>query len=168
MSKYFKTYDTVNGSNRDGLSNDTKSKIWTDLISHFEGTQIYDEEFSMSKIIGSSIQFKFIKYAGWWTDPNTWEINGTDGYKYETTVENLVSSIIVHEWYSHAHKKTNDILKSHRLAYKNVINYKTFWNRTTDNYKYFYLRQLRYYTEQETGRSQVDRKYRRLYNQYVK
>ena len=168
MSDFFKTYDTVNGSNRDGLSNDTKSKIWTNLVSHFEGTQIYDEKFSMSKITGNSIQFHYIKKAGWWTNPRTWEINGCDGYNYETTVENLASSIIVHEWYSHAQKKTNDILKSHRLAYKNVINYKSFWDKTTDKYKQFCLEMLRDYTKIETGRTQVDRLYRNLFKRYVK
>ncbi len=165
---FFKTYDTVNGSNRDGLSNDTKSKIWTDLVSHFEGTQIYDEKFSMSKITGNSIQFHYIERTSWWTNPRTWEINGCDGYNYETTVENLASSIIVHEWYSHAQKKTNDILKSHRLAYKNVINYKSFWDKTTDKYKQFCLEMLRDYTKIETGRTQVDRLYRNLFKRYVK
>ena len=112
----FTTYDKVRNSL---LSGKAKSKIWKSVVSHFEGTQIYDEKFSMSKITGNSIQFHYIEKTSWWTNPRTWEINGCDGYNYETTVENLASSIIVHEWYSHAQKKTNDILKSHRLAYKN-------------------------------------------------
>ena len=65
---------------------------------------------------------------------------------YETTVENIQSSVIVHEWYSHIMKKNGDRFKSHRLAYKNVINYKTLWNKTTDSYKRFYLKQLLLYT----------------------
>lgn len=168
MSDYFKTYDAVNGSKRDGLSNDTKSKIWTNVVSHFEGTQIYDEVFSLSTIPNNSIQFDRVDNASWYTNMKTMNIYGADKYNYETTVENLASSIIVHEWYSHAQKKVSNIYKSHRLAYKNVINWKPLWNKTTDKYKAFCLRQLRGYTEIETGRKQVDRLYRNLYNRHVK
>ncbi len=174
MSDYFRTYDTVNGSNRDGLSNDTKSKIWTDLVSHFEGTQIYDEKFSMSTILGGVIEFKDIGSNHWLSEHNYNEhygsIRGGDRYKesYETTVENLASSIIVHEWYTHIRKDAGKRFKSHRLAYKNVINWKPFWDKTTDRYKFFCLWQLQYYTKKETGRSQVDPIYRNLFNRYVK
>ena len=174
MSDYFRAYDTVNGSNRDGLSNDTKSKIWTDLVSHFEGTQIYDEKFSMSTILGGVIEFKDIGSNHWLSEHNYNEhygyIRGGDRYKesYETTVENLASSIIVHEWYTHIRKDAGKRFKSHRLAYKNVINWKPFWDKTTDRYKFFCLWQLQYYTKKETGRSQVDPIYRNLFNRYVK
>ena len=72
---------------------------------------------------------------------------------WKSVVSHFEETCIVHEWYSHVCKKTSNILKSHRLAYKNVINYKPFWDKTTDNYKDFILWQLRYYTEKETGRS---------------
>ena len=168
MSNFFMTYDTVNGVDRDGLSDETKSKIWTNLVSHFEGTHIYDEVFSISSIPGNSIQLKKMDNASWFTNKETMKIYGTDEYDYETTIENLASSIIVHEWYSHAQKKTSDFYKSHRLAYKNVINWKPFWNKTTNKYKRFCLFQLRNYTQKETGRSQVDPLYRNLYNRYAK
>lgn len=58
--------------------------------------------------------------------------------------------------------------KSHRLAYKNVINFKRLWDKTTDEYKKFNLQQLLKYTKKETGRNNVDPRYRRLYNKYVK
>ena len=44
------------------------------------------------------------------------KIIGTGGYSYETTVENIASSVIVYEWYSHGKKYNSDEYKSHRLA----------------------------------------------------
>lgn len=75
---------------------------------------------------------------------------------------------MVHEWYSHIMKGNTDQLKSHRLAYKNVINYKALWKNTTDAYKKFNISQLLKYTSKETGRNQVDPPYRNLYKKYIK
>ena len=51
------------------------------------------------------------------------KIQGSDKYAnvYETTVENIQSSVIVHEWYSHMIKGNSDKYKSHRLAYKMLL-----------------------------------------------
>ena len=64
-------------------------------------------------------------------------------------------------------KHVSSRYSSHRLAYKNVINYKHLWDKTTDSYKKYNLDYLRYYTEKETGRKNVDRIYRNLYRRYV-
>jgi RHS repeat-associated protein len=159
--------DTYNNQ-RSTLSNDAKSNIWTSIASHFESEEVYDLTFSMDNIEGGKIHFGG---SGSWT--SSWrlgegkgKISGLDKYNYETTVENVASSIIVHEWYSHIMKENRDDMKSHRLAYKNVINFKTFWNNTTDAYKGFNMRQLRNYTESETGRTEVDPLYLNLYNKY--
>ena len=87
---------------------------------------------------------------------------------YEGTIENIASSVLVHEWYSHGIMHNDDKYKSHRLAYKNVINYKPLWDLTTDKYKGFIMHQLQDYTKQETGRTTVDGPYRNLYNKYIK
>lgn len=94
------------------------------------------------------------------------KIQGSDQYLYETTVENIQSSIVAHEYYSHIKKNNGDDYKSHRLAYKNVINHKPLWNKTTDSYKGFVVRQLLKYTTKETGRSMVDPPYRFLFDKY--
>mgnify|MGYP003552534097 FL=1 len=73
---------------------------------------------------------------------------------------------IVHEWYSHIKKNNGDRYKSHRLAYKNVINFKYFWNNTTDDYKGFNVRTLLKYTTDETRQKTVDPPYRYSYNKY--
>ncbi len=104
--------------------------------------------------------------TSWENGSNKGNISGTDGYSYETTVENIASSIIVHEWYSHLMKRNGSKMHSHRLAYKNVINYKLLWDATTEDYKAFNLGALQYYTFNETGRDKVDKPYRRLYNLY--
>lgn len=161
--------DTYNNQ-RSTLSNDAKSNIWTNIASHFESEQVYDLTFSMDNIEGEKIHFGG---SGSWT--TSWrlgegkgKISGSDKYGYETTVENVASSIIVHEWYSHIMKENRDDMKSHRLAYKNVINFKTFWSSTTDAYKGFNMRQLKNFTESETGRTKVDPLYINLYNKYYR
>lgn len=174
-------FDSMRGGCIDSerLSGEAMSKIWTHIVSQFEGTTIYDEKFSMNRIPKGVISYEDINYqkddsekGGWktWLDENLKpsHIVGTGSYLYETTVENVSSSVIVHEWYSHQIKGVNDDLKSHRLAYKNVINYKALWNNTTNAYKAFVLEQLRSYTYGETGRMNVDPPYRNLYNKYVK
>lgn len=159
------TYD----NQRSSLSNGAKENIWTIIVSKLEGQFIYDKKFSMSTIEGG---IQYLDINGSWGVPTNHtgscrgNIFGSDNYQYETTVENIQSSIVVHEWYSHMQKGNRDLLKSHRLAYKNVINYKALWNLTTESYKGFNMLQLRNYTERETGRTSVDSPYRKLFNRY--
>ncbi len=155
------------------IDNNVKSKIWTHVVSHFEGMRVYDEIFSMNSIRDGQISYERSDEASWVTyykeDPiYKPKIVGSGGYSYETTVENIASSVIVHEWYSHGKKHNGNKYKSHRLAYKNVINFKQLWNKTTDKYKKFNLDRLLDYTKSETGKNIVDKPYRRLYNKYSK
>ena len=126
----------------------------------------------MSDLKGGKIHFDGSSTANWISDwvlgSGKGKISGSDKHKYETTVENIQSSVVVHEWYSHIKKDNRDPIKSHRLAYKNVINYKALWDKTTDAYKGFNLEGLQRYTEDETGRTQVDPLYRNLFNKYHK
>ena len=166
------TYDKV----RSSLTGGAKSDIWTHIVSQLEGQPIYDEVFSLNSIEGSKIYHNASENGNWNARPKSmkksWKdrITGTDKYDYETTVENIQSSVVVHEWYSHIKKGQGNFpyLKSHRLAYKNVINYKALWDKTTDAYKGFNLEGLQRYTKEETGRTQVDPLYRNLYNKYIK
>jgi hypothetical protein len=160
-------YDNVRKWVVGGMDGDSNSRIWTHIASKFEGMTVYDEKFSLSQIKGNKIFYRIVKDAAWGSTEDS-EILGTGDYKYDSTVENIASSIIVHEWYSHVMKHTSDPLKSHRLAYKNVINFKKFWNKTTYNYKQFNLEKLLDYTKSETGRKQVDPLYRNLFRKYVK
>ena len=167
------TFDEARESNSSGILESAYSRIWTHVASQFEGLQVYDEVFSMSSIDGGKIGYKQIEKGEWETihyperDDLLPIITGSGTYPYESTVENIASSIIVHEFYSHGKKHCRFECKSHRLAYKNVINFKQLWNKTTDKYKAFNLNMLLRYTRKETGRKQVDKPYRRLYNKYV-
>ena len=167
------TLDDVRMWSVGGISKENQSKIWTHVVSHFEGMRVYDEIFSMNSIRDAQISYEERNGASWVTyykeDPiYKPKIVGSGGYSYETTVENIASSVIVHEWYSHGKKYNSDEYKSHRLAYKNVINFKRLWNKTTDKYKKFNLDRLLDYTKSETGKNIVDKPYRRLYNKYSK
>ena len=157
-----RTYDSV----REELSGSAKSKIWTHIASQMEGQQVYDEVFFLSSLSDGIISYSSSDSGSWVSKMRENRITGTDKYSYETTVENIQSSVIVHEWYSHIMKRNGDRFKSHRLAYKNVINYKSLWNRTTPAYKGFIMRRLLDYTKKETGRMKVDPLYRNLYEMY--
>lgn len=152
------------------LSNSVIEKIWTHIASNYEGVGIYDEVFSLKDLKGNKIHYNRDIDANWissfYLSSGEGKISGSNLYSYESTVENIASSIIVHEWYSHIKKENRDGMKSHRLAYKNVINFKALWDKTTDAYKGFNMRQLRFYTEKETGRKNVDPLYQNLYNKY--
>ena len=158
------TFDNV----KNQLSGSAKSKIWTHIVSQMEGKQVYDEVFSLSTLKDGIISYSSTSTGAWNSSIKAKTINGSGKYTYETTVENIQSSVVVHEWYSHIMKGNTDQLKSHRLAYKNVINYKALWNNTTDAYKKFNISQLLKYTSIETGRNQVDPPYRNLYKKYIK
>ena len=179
------TYDNQRGD----LSGDAKSNIWTHIASKLEGTQIYDETFSISSIEGGKIHFDNSLNNSWESEAKSiyplWndKITGSDKYSYSTTVENIQSSVVVHEWYSHIKKGNGDFrydivngnrvdipINSHRLAYKNVINFKSLWNKTTAGFKGFNMRRLKEYTIDESNgrKTQVNPLYRNLYNKYHK
>lgn len=155
------TYDNLRGS----LAGDSKAKIWTHIASKMEGTKIFDETFSLSALSDGKISFSA-------TDPGSWNsriksktITGTDKYSYQTTVENLQSTIVVHEWYSHVQKKVGTYAGNHRLAYENIINFRSLWGNTTDTYKGFNVRMLQKYTKDETGNG-VEGSFLDVYNKY--
>ena len=130
-----------------GLSNEAKSNIWTHIASQFEGSSVYDDYFSLSSIRYSHIGFESATLnngAAWTThfdldNPLLLpKITGSSVYPYETTVENFVSSVIVHEWYSHVRKGVTD--ENHWKAYMNVFTTIDLWNRTTEKYKSYVIK----------------------------
>ena len=139
------TYDGI----RDYLSNNAKSKIWTHVASQLQVQKIEDETFSLNSIDEGKIHHNGrFPDANWGTSttpmPNSGKkrIIGTDKYgkDYETTVENLQSSIVVHEWFGHV-KNDN---KKHSLIYEAVKN-SPIYPKTTDNYKKFTEGRISFY-----------------------
>lgn len=158
------------------LSNNAQTAVWNNVISHFEGISIYGLIFGMNKIQNGRIM-----HLDYNTNSNTsWRtifytnslplIYGTGGFieEYEATVENIASSILIHEWFSHGRMHYSDTDRNHRLAYKNVINYSPLWDMTTDKYKGFILDKFQYYSEQETGNRYISLFYMNLYNKFIK
>ncbi len=183
LYEYELTLDQINGLssyNEANLSTTAHAAIWNHVISNFEGTYIFDEKFNMSRIDGGVVKYReYENEATLWGATflapdksilNPAGIYGTGNFTkyYEATVENIASVLLVHEWYSHAIKYNGNAWKSHRLAYKNVINFKQLWDKTTDKYKGFIMDQLQKYTKTETGRTVVDPPYRNLYDKYIK
>lgn len=156
-------YDNVRGN----LSNVAKEAIWNHIIYQKEGEMIYDKVFSMSKITGGKVTFDGSIKGSWVTNMETGTIVGSDRYSYATTVENIQSSTIIHEWYSHKMKRNGSYIGSHTLAYTNVINFKELWNSTTTDYKTFNLDTLQWYVLFEQNKKEVSPLYRNLYKTYV-
>ncbi|MDE6199871.1 MAG: RHS repeat-associated core domain-containing protein [Muribaculaceae bacterium] len=159
LNIYIRKYDDVANL----LSSSAKTAIWNDIIFHFEGMNIFGEIFSMDRI-----EWGGIKYRPKNNVNVTWEtvfslacgiqllrprIYGTGNFTkiYEATVENIASSVLVHEWYSHGIMNYCDMDKTHRFAYQNVIRYEPLWNVTTDKYKRAVLFEFISYTFSETG-----------------
>ncbi len=157
LNIYIRKYDDVANL----LSSSANTAIWNNIIFHFEGMNIFGEIFRMNRIEGGGVQYKadWKKTKFWGTvfgsktgnliyPPIIYgSINFLD--KYEGTVENILSTVLVHEWYSHGIKHYGDRYYDHHLAYENVIKFKELWRLTTDNYKSFVVDRWRYYFRNE-------------------
>jgi len=138
--KDYAMFDEVKNCNSLGLSPEAMSKIWTHIAKHFEGMSVYGLTFTMTDINKERIGHDNRKGSYWHTD---WYkkgkpgIKGTGNYKYESTVENIASSIILHEWYGHIKMGYGDDSKSHYKVYSAVMNFKPLWEKNTKEYKTF-------------------------------
>ena len=64
-------------------------------------------------------------------------IYGAKKYKYETSVENVATSVIAHEWYGHYKRRWGKATKNHRYCYAAAMN-SVWYSQTTQKYKSFY------------------------------
>ena len=76
---------------------------------------------------------------------------------YEATVENILSTVLVHEWYSHGIKHIGD--ENHVIAYENVIRCKDLWDKTTSRYQYFVLGKIHHFIEADCKRKLTETLY---------
>ncbi|HAP51065.1 MAG TPA: hypothetical protein DCQ56_07610 [Porphyromonadaceae bacterium] len=146
------TMDELQSSNP--LEGDALSTIWTDIVSHFEGEMIYDQKFSTSTLEGEKIQYEpldhehqvnFSTYP-YKTKPTRIVGSGTNYTSYESTVVNLASTLLYHEWYGHGRKFYSDKTKTHHKAYEAVIN-SPLWEKTTERFKASTLIKYKRYLE---------------------
>ena len=136
------------------LSPQIKLAIFNHVVAQFNGTSIFGERFDTSRMEGSEIQYYYEPpdedgITHWAT---AFEKNGNTIYPpyifwvndftntYDATVENILSTVLVHEWYSHGIKHIGD--DNHAEAYENVIKYRNLWEKTTYNYRFFVLDKL--------------------------
>ena len=155
MFRYDEVYDM--------LPINTQLAIWNHVIKNFDNTFIFDKKISMSNIENRNIKYRDFKnpFITWVTVFNLTDgsiiypprIYGTGNFPkfYEATVENIASSVLAHELYSHGLKHFCDADKTHRFAYINVIKWTPIWNKTTDKYKKYVLKELTHYILSEIG-----------------
>ncbi len=163
------TYD----ANRNNMSGESKANIWTHILSRLEGTMINGERFSMKRLDQGKVGFgRMLLLAGEKSNFVTSRLNeylemvGLDNHSYETTVENIQSTLLVHEWYTHGIMKKGDYNNKHYQAYENVIAH-PFFNNTTNRYKGIMLQNLKKYYKSELDIS-LNGVYLMLYNHYIK
>ncbi|MDE6345759.1 MAG: RHS repeat-associated core domain-containing protein [Muribaculaceae bacterium] len=135
------------------LSINAMLSIINHVVGHFNGTVIFGETFDTSRMKGGKIQhLKHDNKAILWATafkyedgeiidpPKIYWVNDFTSV-YDATVENIISTALVHEWYSHGimHIERDEIY--HKQAYLNVCN-SPFWNNTSKKYKKFVLNNL--------------------------
>ncbi|MDE6199869.1 MAG: RHS repeat-associated core domain-containing protein, partial [Muribaculaceae bacterium] len=138
------------------LSTNAKLAIWNHIIAHFVGTYIWGERFGLDRINCGQIRYHYSPIGKnnqttmWGTIFNDKKGNiisppiivwSNDFFsEYEGTIENIASTILVHEWYSHGIMHIGE--ENHEKAYENVLKYRSFWENTTIKYRYFVLNKM--------------------------
>ena len=132
-------FTTLDGARDSHLMTDRSLKnVYNNVIKYFDGISLFGRTFSYRSISGGIKYDPKEENAAWYTLTKTNEIYfGPIPNSYEYTVENIASSVIVHEWYSHMISKSANTPNPHSNAYFNVMLYKPLWNKTTDRYKAF-------------------------------
>ena len=138
---------TINFNEDKELLSNTLSNIWTHVVSRYNKKRVFDERFTLSSIKDGKIfcALENKNNANW---TSTYGGNGKpiiqgylDPLDSESTVENITTSIIAHEWYSHIKKDVGDHHYSHHLAYWAASRFPLFFKTTI---KYQQLNQNKY------------------------
>lgn len=163
------------------LSLGAKLAIFNHVIAHFNGLDIFGEKFSMDRIDGGEIRYyyepksKNSKITIWGTEfekkgdiiypPKiVWSNDFTD--TYEATVENIASSVLVHEWYSHGIMHIGE--ENHEKAYENVVKFSSLWGKTTIKYRFFVLNKIHEFKPLKRQYKLTETLYINLINKYGK
>ena len=126
----------------DEMTSDALSKICTDVIvqslqEHNSSIDFMDDTppFTLNQLYGKQIyNEKEGRESDWTTNLATGKITGYGFLDYEYNVENILSAVIVHEWYGHAQQKWGKDTKDHHKCYEAVIRSK-LWEATTYKFK---------------------------------
>lgn len=160
-SFYLFTYEYVATHYEGKAMENFVSNVMTDIVTHFNGIDVYGTRFDINTLYNKKIEYE--------------EMDGTNFHEtlkdgkisikaskpisrfYEATVENLASSLIVHEWYGHGvrrygkrHKTLLIPTPNHHKVYELVKGYDKFFKKTTPKYKSFVNKNwLKYYNEEQ-------------------
>lgn len=127
----------------DPLSGDALSNIWTNILSHFEGTEIDGEVFSMNRLVGGKVyymkqnpseKFAFKTFHKKGVTPTMYG-SGYNYLDFESTVENLAITMLYHEWYGHGIMDYGDATKDHNKAYGLHSKNYPLWLKSTIKFK---------------------------------
>ena len=131
------------------------SKVLTHMTNHFDGSDVLGDgtKFDFSMIKDGKIGYRRIEKSSFETYHSDGKIvinaNTPLSSNYEATVENLMSSIIVHEWAGHGLFHYDDAKwfkrSKHHLAYDLVRQKNMFYSQTTKRYKNFIKFQYEHY-----------------------
>jgi len=148
-----------------GLNRDAELNIFNHIAKEFDGLELQDgTKYDYDKI-NKGIQNTNV-YNTWSTSYSKKEMYiGTFKLQYEKTVENIASTIINHEYFSHLINDWGSTggKNSHRKSFESVISHPLF-EKTTSNYKYYNLFLIDHFTREELGKG-LSGKYLKQYNE---
>ena len=133
LEKGAQTYDNMKNY-PEKLSEEARIKIWSHILDYFDGIKIGENKFDRSSI--KDIKYDRLLDVAWLSRMKkklySQILTGGDNFSYEATVENLASSLIVHENIGHALLKA-----THKNIYSDVLNpaVNPFYSKTTAYYK---------------------------------
>ena len=159
---YFKTYNQVETAYSGEALQRFVGNVMTELVSQADGVKIFEKKFTKNSLMGGSVSFSEKEGSHFSTIRKHGNLKTqikAHGIKndYEGTVENLLSSILIHEWYSHGewgvgdyHKNSNGRPQpNHRIAYQNMMRDKVYYPKTTNSFRQFVLKSYNYYLNKE-------------------
>ena len=131
------------------LSGDAIGNIMTNILERWDGKKVFGEKFTMASINNMVIY----KYSDEWNFSSRYKPGEKNGIMYvssykdfESTVENLETIMLGHEWYSHIIKDYGDDNNNHSLAYKKSIRFALKYKKDlTDKFKKYNNDMFQYY-----------------------
>ena len=161
-TKFTKYEDAVKALSEEKLGTFV-SKVFTHMAKQFDGVDVYGngKTFDFSTIKGGKIGYKQKNGSSFETYHTHGKIaidaNRPISSNYEATVENLMSSIIIHEWAGHGLLKWGTHHKkwllfpapNHHQVYDLVRTGNRFYPRVTPQYRRFVNTMYNYYYGQE-------------------
>ena len=138
------------------ISNGAYENIWNHTASQLEGKEYFGKTFKMKNVGGIKYKKGDFNWLSRYSSGDTGEIFGSGKYDYESTVENIQSSIVIHEYISHIQHKFGDDTNNHRMSYALTMSTGALWNSTTAKYKEFVWKNYNIYKNIELHNKSIN------------